>query len=496
MVMSEVILRLVNITKSFFGNNALTDINFDLRKDEIHCICGENGAGKSTLIKILTGALSPDGGVIRFEGKEYDSLLPKMSHDLGIHAIYQENLLLNDMDVAENIFVGQEKTGKFSIINYKELYKDAQQILDRLNVSIRARDIVGKLSVANQQYVKIARALASNPKVLIMDEPTTMFNVTDAERLLDIVKNLKKRGISIIYISHKLAEVLDIADRVTILRDGCGISCREKSDSGFSIGGITSDMIGRPVDLFYKRERLPIGKVVFEVRDLLVGPGAPPVSFSLRKGEVLGIAGMVGAGRTEIAQAIFGMRKKYGGRFFLHEKEINLGNPRDAIRHGICLITEDRQKTGLLLDMKITPNITITAMNKLKGVFIDLKEEDRNAMRIIEQVNLKALNYRTDVRFLSGGNQQKVIVGKWIYRDAKIIIFDEPTRGIDVNSKAEIYALMVELLKDGKSIIMISSDMPELISISDRVLIIKKGEIAAQLEGDEIAEKNIISKTI
>lgn len=494
--MNEAILRLVNITKSFFGNNALTGINFDLRKDEIHCICGENGAGKSTLIKLLTGAFSPNSGKIFFEGKEYNSLLPKMSHDLGIHVIYQENLLLNDMNIAENIFVGQEKTGKFSIINYKELYKDAQRILDRLNVPIRARDTVGKLSVANQQYVKIARALAFNPKVLIMDEPTTMFNVTDAERLLGIVKNLKRQGISIIYISHKLAEVLDIADRVTILRDGCRISCREKSDSGFSVEGITSDMIGRPVDLFYKRERLPIGETVFEVRDLLVGPDAPPVSFSLRKGEVLGIAGMVGAGRTEIAQTIFGMRKKHGGRLFLHGKGINVSNPRDAIRHGLCLITEDRQKTGLLLDMKITPNITITAMNKLKGVFINLKEEDRNAMRIIERVNLKALNYRTDVRFLSGGNQQKVIVGKWIYRDAEIIIFDEPTRGIDVNSKAEIYALMVDLLKDGKSIIMISSDMPELISISDRVLIIKKGKVATQLEGDEIAEKNIISKTI
>jgi ABC-type sugar transport system ATPase subunit len=494
--METAILQLKNITKSFFGNKALSNVDFDLRESEIHCICGENGAGKSTLIKILSGALTPDEGKIEIEDKKYTSLIPKISHDLGIHVIYQENLLLNDMNVAENIFVGQEKTSKFGIINYKELYKETKCLIEMMGVDIDVHEIVGNLSVANQQYVKIAKSLAYDPKILIMDEPTAMFNIMDAAKLMEIVKNLKRRGISIIYISHKLSEVLEIADRVTVLRDGHKICCREREGGTFSVDQITSDMIGRPVDLFYKREWCPIGDEIFTVKDLLVQPESPPVSFNLRKGEILGIAGMVGSGRTEIVQRIFGVRKKYGGNIFLHGNEVIINEPKEAIKNGICLITEDRQKTGLLLDMTIASNITITALEKIKGLFLRLKEEESEAKKITNRVNLKTLKYNTDARFLSGGNQQKVVVGKWIFRDAEIIIFDEPTRGIDVNSKAEIYTLMIDLLKEGKSIIMISSDMPELISVSDRVLVVKKGKIVAQLTGKEISEKNIISNTI
>lgn len=494
--MGRTVLQMKRVTKSFFGNNALTDVDFDLRESEIHCICGENGAGKSTLIKLLSGAHTPDKGEILFGDQAFNALIPKTAHDLGIHVIYQEHLLLNNMTVAENIFIGQEKVRKLPIVNFKALYEDAQRIIDTLGVSVNGRDLVGDLSVANQQYVKIARALAFEPKVLIFDEPTTMFSVTDAEKLLEIVLNLKETGISVIYITHKLDEVMKIADRVTVLRDGFKISCREMSKDAVTVEQITADMIGRPVDLFYKRERLPIGETVMEVRDLLVARDSPPVSFELKKGEVLGIAGMVGAGRTEVAQAIFGIRKKYGGSIFLHGREVFIDTPKAAIDNGLCLITEDRQKTGLLLDMKITYNITITALEKLKGLFIHHKDEDKNARALSDRVNLKALNYDTEVRFLSGGNQQKVIVAKWIYRDAEVMIFDEPTRGIDVNSKAEIYALMVGLLKEGKSIIMISSDMPELISLSDRVLVIKGGAIVAELAGEAIKEENIIAKTL
>jgi len=492
--METTILELKNITKSFSGNNALTNVDFDLKNSEIHCIVGENGAGKSTLIKLLSGMLSPDRGTIIVEGKSFSALNPKKSYQLGIDVIYQENLLLNNMDVAENIFLGREITGKLPFVDFKEMYAEARRIIEMLGVEINVRELVGNLSVADQQYVKIAKSLLFEPKVLIMDEPTTMFNITEAENLLKLMKRLKERGISIIYISHKLYEVMEIADRVTVIRDGHVRSCRGIDDC--SIEQITTDMIGRPVDMFYLRDKHPIGDEVLVVKDLKLVPDGPEVSFTLNKGEILGFAGMVGAGRTEIAQAIFGVRKKYGGKIYLNGKEITINSPASAIKSGICLITEDRQKTGLLMDMSINSNITIAALDKLKGLFLSLTGEDKVSKEIYSRVNLKALDYRTDVRYLSGGNQQKTIVGKWIFSDSEVIIFDEPTRGIDVNSKAEIYALMIDLLKRGKSIIMISSDMPELISVSDRVLVVKNGDIVAELSGESISEKDIISNTI
>jgi len=492
--MGETILKIDHITKSFSGNKALSDVDFDLNKNEIHCLCGENGAGKSTMIKLLTGMLTPDSGTIWVNGKSFSSLTPKKSQDLGIDAIYQENLLLGNMSVAENIFIGREKTNHLGLIDFKGMYAETHRMIDMLEVDISPSELVGNLSVANQQYVKIAKSLMFKPQILIMDEPTTMFNVTDTAKLLETMKKLRSQGISIIYISHKLHEVVEIADRVTVLRDGLKISCTEREN--ISIEQITSDMIGRPLDMFYKREPHPIGDTILEVKDMMLAPNSPKVNFSLKQGEILGIAGMVGSGRTEIAQAIFGARKKYSGELILKGKPIKIRGPEDAIANGIGFITEDRQKTGLLLEMSINSNVTIAALKKLKGLFLSHKEEARISGEMTKRVNLKALNYDTDVRFLSGGNQQKVIVGKWIFRDCDIIIFDEPTRGIDVNSKAEIYALMVDLLKEGKSIIMISSDMPELISVSDRVLVIKDGSVAAELIGEEITEKNIISKTI
>ena len=492
--MSTIILKIDQITKSFSGNKALSEVDFDLYQSEIHCLCGENGAGKSTMIKLLTGMLTPDSGTIWVDNQPFQSFTPKKSQDLGINAIYQENLLLNNMNVAENIFIGREKTNKLKLMDFKDMYEETRRIFDMIEVDIKPEELVGDLSVANQQYVKIAKALIFEPRILIMDEPTTMFNVMDTKKLLDTMKKLKSKGISIIYITHKLHEVVEIADRVTVLRDGLKISSTERKN--ISIEQITSDMIGRPLEMFYKREARSIGNVIFKVNDLMLKPEGGKVSFSLKEGEILGIAGMVGSGRTEIAQAIFGIRKRYGGEIILKGKNIKIKGPEDAIAHGIGFITEDRQKTGLLLDMPINSNVTIVALNKLKGLFLSHKEEARVSRSITKKVNLKALDYDTDVRYLSGGNQQKVIVGKWIFRNSDIIIFDEPTRGIDVNSKAEVYSLMMELLREGKSIIMISSDMPELISVSDRVLVIKEGCVVAELKGEEISEKNIIAKTI
>ena len=494
--MQDPILQLKGVTKSFFGNNALTDIDFDLFPSEIHCICGENGAGKSTLIKLLTGALSPTKGKIIISGKEYSSLTPKESQNLGIQAIYQENNLLPNMEIAENLFIGQEHLTKFHLIDKKSMRIETQKILDTLDPEMDASMLLCDLSVAQQQYVKIARALVYSPKILIFDEPTTMFNVTDAEKLLDRIVELKNKGLGIIYISHKLSEIEKIADRVTVLRDGNKISCRKRTDDHFTIEQITMDMIGRSVDLMYRRERSELGETLMKVSELQLKPDGPKVSFELHKGEVLGVAGMVGAGRTEIAEALFGSRKAISGRIWLNGNEVKISTPMDAIKNGLCLITEDRQKLGLLLDMNINENITITALEKLKGKFINRKAEKEDAEAIIKKVNLKALDYETDVKYLSGGNQQKVVIGKWLFENARVIIFDEPTRGIDVNSKAEIYTLMGDLLKEGKAILMISSDMPELISMSDRVIIVKDGAITGELEGQNINEQNIITKAL
>lgn len=494
--MQDPILQLKGVTKSFFGNNALTDIDFDLFPSEIHCICGENGAGKSTLIKLLTGALSPTKGKIIISGKEYSSLTPKESQNLGIQAIYQENNLLPNMEISENLFMGQEHLTKYHLINKKSMRAETQKILDTLDPELNASMLVCDLSVAQQQYVKIARALVYSPKILIFDEPTTMFNVTDAEKLLNRIVELKNKGLGIIYISHKLSEINKIADRVTVLRDGIKISCRTRTDPQFSLDQITKDMIGRSVDLMYRRERSEVGETFMKVSDLQLKPDGPKVSFELHKGEVLGVAGMVGAGRTEIAEALFGCRKAVSGTIWLNGKEVKISTPMDAIKNGLCLITEDRQKLGLLLDMNISENITITALEKLKGKFINRKAEKEDAEVIIKKVNLKALDYETDAKYLSGGNQQKVVIGKWLFENARVIIFDEPTRGIDVNSKAEIYTLMGDLLKEGKAILMISSDMPELISMSDRVIIINNGAITGELDGQNITEQNIITKAL
>lgn len=493
---NDIIIKFKNITVSFSGNRALKNIDFDLRKQEIHCLCGENGAGKSTLIKALSGAVKPESGEIHIFNKKYHELHPQIAIHLGIHTIYQENLLIPDMTVAENIFVGEEKCNRYNLIDYQSLYKETADILDRLKAPISPKDIVKDLSMGNQQYIKIARALIFQPRILIMDEPTTMFNSVDADKLLDIVRTLRDDGMSIIYITHKMEEIEKIADRVTVLRDGEVINCYDRYNGGIDLSHITTDMVGRPIDLFYQKERVHIGETVMEVTDLLVSPTAPPVSFSVHRGEILGFAGMVGSGRTEIMQALYGYKPKAGGEIKINGKKVDIRSPKDALKNGICLITEDRQKTGVILDMPITPNITLPSLNKLKGFFLRLKEEKTEAMEMAKRVNLKALNMHAEVRTLSGGNQQKVVVGKWLYKNAKIFVFDEPTRGIDVNAKAEIYALMVEMVKQGKSIIMVSSDMPELISISDRVLVIKNQSINAELTGADIDEQHIIVKTL
>ncbi len=493
---SEIIIQTKKLSKSFPGVKALSDFSFELYQGEIHCLVGENGAGKSTFIKLLTGALHPDSGEIIFNGKSFPALDPHTAQALGIQVIYQENILVNQMSVAENIFVGCEKTNRFGLIDYKAIFGEAQKIIDSLGIHLAPKALVESLSTADQQFVKIIKALALNPKVLIMDEPTTMFNAKDAEKVLKLVRDITTQGISVIYISHNLKEVSQIADRITVLRDGQFVNCHNNEDKNVDLNVITKEMVGRPVSIFYEREKSEIGDVILEVENLKLTRSSTPINFQLRRGEILGIAGMVGAGRTEIVRAIFGADKKVGGTLVYKGKRVNPRNPAEAIKLGIGMITEDRQKTGLVLSMNIIENTTLVGLNKFGRIILKLKKEAQAVWNFVEKLNIKTPSLRKEVQFLSGGNQQKTVLAKWLYKDIDVLIFDEPTRGIDVNSKTEIYKLMSQLVKNGKSIIMISSDLIELIAMSDRVLVVRNGAISSEIQGEQITEKNIIANAI
>lgn len=491
------IVEMKNIVKTFSGVKALSNITFDLYKGEIHCLVGENGAGKSTLMKVLSGAYQPNGGEIVIRGKSYKSLSPHLSQELGINIIYQENHLVPTMNVVENIFIGNEKLKGFGFVDFKTMMAETKKEIEFLGISLDPSRKIEQLSVAEQQYVKILKALSMDPEILIMDEPTSMFNVEDAGKVLELAKRITQKGISIIYISHFLKEVRQIADRVTVIRDGSVINTYTNDDKDIDLNLITKDMVGRPVDMFYEKEKHEIGEVVFEVKDLMLSKDSPKVSFHVRKGEIIGFAGMVGSGRTEIIRALSGADRFHSGDIVFHGKKLMMKNPANGIDEGIAHITEDRQGLGLMLNKSILENTTIVGLkNKIKGFFINPKKHPPLIKDIITKLNVKTPSVFQNVCYLSGGNQQKVVLGKWLFAEAELYIFDEPTRGIDVNAKAEFYKLMSEITKLGKSIIMISSDMPELISMSDRVLVIRNGKITGELTGDRINEQEVVRSAL
>jgi ribose transport system ATP-binding protein len=485
-----------DIVKSFAGIRALNGIAFDLNPGEIHCLVGENGAGKSTLMKILSGAHSPDSGEIKIGGVSYKTLTPRLSRQLGIEIVYQENLLVPTMNVIENIFVGCEES-RAGFADFRSMRRHAQELLDELGLSLDLMRRNETLSVSEQQYVKILKAFVKQPRVLIMDEPTSMFNVRDAGKVLDMVQRIAKTGISIIYISHSLNEVVKIADRITVLRDGDVVTVFDNSKRDVSIPSITREMVGRSMEMFYSRAPHEIGDVVLTVEGLQREKDGPAVSFRLRRGEILGFSGMVGSGRTEIIRSLIGADPRFAGRIVLHGKEIGLRNPSESIAAGIAYITEDRQRLGLMLGASIVENLTIVGLDrKIPGYFINFRKHVGLIKGIYDELSIKASSPLQVVRYLSGGNQQKVVLGKWLFEDADIFILDEPTRGIDVGAKADFYAIMSDLTKKGKSIIMISSDMLELISMSDRIIVVRNGQIIRELNGDEITEQNIITHAL
>jgi ribose transport system ATP-binding protein len=491
---TEKILEVKNLSKEFPGVLALSDFDFDLYQGEVHGLVGENGAGKSTFIKLLSGVFQPNSGEMTISGEKHYSFTPDVARRLGIQTAYQEDILVPGISAAENIFLGTElvHSQKF-FVNYRIMIDRANELAEQFGISLKVDEIYERLSPSDQQFVKILKALAQEPKVLILDEPTQAFNTNDIGLVINMVKMISKKGVGVIYIAHDLDEVIEVADRVTVLRDGKAIKTHDKSIEAFEPDDLAREMIGRSIDHFYKKKESPVGDYIFEVRGLKLKESSREINFKVREGEILGIAGLKGAGSSEIARAIFGSFKKYKGKIFYKGRDITPTNPIKAVSSGIALLTENKKVEGLFMGMPVDQNITVAGLDSIGKIFLNLVKEKRLASEYVERLNIKTPSLNKEVQFLSGGNQQKVAIAKWLFKGVEILIVIEPTHGIDVNAKTEVYDLFTRLAASGKSIIMISSEMPELISLSDRIIIIRDYAISKVLSKDEINEKNILS---
>ena len=484
------ILELRHISKQYTGVKALDDVSISFRRGEVHALMGENGAGKSTLIKTLSGAIQPNDGEIVFEGTTYTHMEPHQAMELDIHVIYQEFNMMPELSVAENIFMGQQLGGGV-LFNKSITEERAQKILDGMHVKINAKETVKNLSVANMQLVEIAKALTRDVKVLVMDEPTAPLTDAEVETLFEIVQMLKSKGVTIIYISHRIAEVFQISDRVSVLRDGRFIKTVMTNE--VDRDELIRLMVGREVsDTYPKRDFAP-GEVVLELRDVC-GNGVENVSFAVRSGEIFGLSGLVGAGRTETMRMIFGADPIDSGEVLLNGQPVHPKHPAEAVKLGIGLIPEDRKQQGLLLDLPIFTNISMATMRDISHfTVVNSRAEKENVNRLVEAVTIKTPSIAQLVRNLSGGNQQKVVLAKWLAANCKVLIFDEPTRGIDVGARHEIYKLMNELCRQGIAIVMISSDMEEILGMSDRIMVLCEGHQAGILEREAFSQETILS---
>ena len=485
--LEDTALRLKNITKTYSGVIALDNVSFDLKKGEVHALVGENGAGKSTLVKIISGAEEADSGTIEIDGHAFTRITPKISKENGISVIYQEFNLIDGLTVAENIFLG-ETFG--TLVNFKLLRQKTMDIFKKMDISIDPTGLVRTLPSAQQQLVEIAKSVSTKAKIIIMDEPTAPLTVSEVDKLFGIIHKLKTTGASIIYISHRLEEIFEICDRVTVLRDGCYVDTKDIKNTDRK--HLISMMVGRELRESYPLRHHIAEEKVLELQNV-TGNGDRNISFYLRKGEILGLAGLVGAGRTELARMVFGADKKDSGKILVNGKEVKIKSPQDAIKNKIGLIPEDRRRQGCFLIKGVDWNISIANLKHISrfGV-INRKCEIEQTEYYHNRLNIKSAALDQHVNHLSGGNQQKVVVAKTLATDSDIIIFDEPTRGIDVGAKNEIYNLMTELADEGKSIIMISSDMEELIGMSDRILVLCEGRLAGQMSRREFAQDAIL----
>ena len=493
--MSETILHMNNINKSFPGVRALQNVNLEIKKGEVHALLGENGAGKSTLMKILTGVYTPDSGTMTFKGEPLDINHPKQAQDIGIGIVYQEFNLLPDLTVAQNICIGREPQLRLKgFIHETRLNREATLVLEKLNVNLDVRQPVSQLTVAQQQMVEIAKALSFNCELLIMDEPTAALTEAEIDELFKVILDLKTKGVSIIYISHRLEELKRIVDRVTVLRDGQSVATHQFTD--VTVDQLIKEMVGRnlaskfPPKPPYRRE-----KMILDVRSMNRSDVLKNISFQVYEGEILGIAGLMGAGRTELARAMFGADKIDSGEIVVDGRAVHLKNPSDAIHAGIGYITEDRKKDGLALSLDVKNNISLASYRKVSNRlgFIRSSAEKEVAKNYIERLKIKTPSMNQIVKFLSGGNQQKIVLAKWLFQQAKILIFDEPTRGIDVGAKVEVYELIYELVQNGVAVIVISSELPEILGLSDRILVMAEGKITADLSKSEATQEKILA---
>lgn len=479
------------IKKAFGKNRVLEGVDFDLLPGEVHALMGENGAGKSTLMNILTGLHEKDSGTITIDGQELTYHNPKEAEKEGVSFIHQEMITWPELSVIENIFMGKEQSNKLGFLDNKAMKKKANQALEELGVSIPLNKRMGSLSVGQQQLIEIAKTLLNDVKVLIMDEPTAALTDSEIQMLFQIINRLKAEGVSIVYISHRMEEIFQICDRITVMRDGKSIATHNISETNDR--QIVKEMVGRDIDNFYPNEDNRTNDVLLEVKNLN-NKNIKDISFKLHSGEILGFSGLMGAGRTEIMRAIFGLDPLDSGEIFIEGELVDIKNPHTAINHGVGFLTESRKEEGLILDFSVKDNISMTAFEEFskKGI-IDTKVENQFVDLLIDRLTVKTSSRDLPVRFLSGGNQQKVVMAKWIGAGSRILILDEPTRGVDVGAKKEIYNLMMELTKRGVGILMVSSDLPEVMEISNRVCVVHEARIAGEVTDDNINEEKIMT---
>ena len=494
------LLQMRGISKAFPGVQALDNVDFELKAGEVMALVGENGAGKSTLIKALAGAQLADEGEIYIDGELVEIATPRHARELGISVIYQELELAEKLSVAENIFVGREFRNRFGLVDYRTMNRRARALLDELHIDVDPRTEVRRLSIAHKQMVEIARALSMDARIIVMDEPTSSLPTTtvsgmlnEVEILLRLIERLRARGKSIVYISHRLNEIFEISDRITTLRDGRLVGVTRAADT--DPDKVVSMMVGRELkDLYGIRQKREIGRTILAVKDLSRKGKHGPISFEVRAGEIVGVAGLIGAGRTEMALTLFGVYPSDSGEVRIEDQPVAINSPRHAIQHGIGYVPEDRKMQGLFLKKSVRDNISAAISGDISQWGFLQREKDRSlAQRYIDELKIRTPGMEQQTKNLSGGNQQKVVLAKWMVSNPKVLVLDEPTRGVDVGAKAEIYSLMHELVAQGLAVVMISSELPEILGMSDRVVVMREGKYAGELPRAEANEESVMA---
>ena len=494
----EYVLEVDHVRKEFPGVLALDNVMLKVRPGSVHALMGENGAGKSTLMKVIAGIYQPDSGEIRLRGETITLETPLKAQESGIAMIHQELLLMNQMTVAENIWIRREPTNSFGFIDHSEMHRMTEELFERLNIQLDPEAEISTLSVANRQMVEIAKAVSFNSDVLIMDEPTSAITETEVAHLFDIIRSLRKQGIGIVYITHKMNELFEIADEFSVFRDGKYIGTHASSD--VTRDDIIQMMVGRSVDQMFPKEEVELGDVLLSVKNLTLEGVFHDVSFDVRAGEILGFAGLVGSGRSNVAEAIFGVTPADSGTVWINGEEVHIKNPNDAIMQGMAFLTEDRKETGCFLSLDIQENIQSAVLHENfvnSGGFVDQAKLNEESEELCRKLRVKTPNMEESIENLSGGNQQKVLIGRWLLTHPRILILDEPTRGIDVGAKSEIHTLVTQLAHKGVAVIMISSELPEVLGMSDRVLVMHEGHVTGILdrsEADQVSVMNLAAQ--